>query len=219
MLNIYTIDYFNQYIIDILTCKKYSLKSYIIDNNIHKEVNHIRKQQYIMSMCDFKVDDTIKNINSFIDYYSLDIFNIADKLNKNKYKRNSRLKKRIKSMLDKGNCLFLTLTFTDIVLNTTTYDIRRRYIREFLNSYSSYYIANIDFGEKKGREHYHAILLADKVNNRSWRYGAINFKKIKTDKKSIEAVSLYVNKLTVHALKKTTGNNFKIIYSRDCSKL
>lgn len=172
-----------------------------------------------MSTCGVSLDSTIIDINSFVDCYSIDMFNLADKINNNFYKRKSRLRNRITKMLENGNCLFITFTFNDIILNTTTYDIRRRYVREFLKSYSDYYIANIDFGEKKGREHYHAILLADKVNHKSWRYGSINFKKVKTDKKSIEAVTLYVNKMSSHALKKTTGNNFPLIYSRQVSHL
>lgn len=197
----------------------YDLKQYIISNNIHKIVNNLRYKQYIQSVCNVIDDNTYQEIENFTNYYSKDILKLADKINGNFYKRKSRLRNRITRMLDTGNCLFITLTFNDIVLNKSSYDIRRRYVREFLKEYSDYYIANIDFGEKNGREHYHAILLADKVSNRSWRYGAINFKKIHKDKKSIEAISLYVNKLSNHALKKSTGRSFPLIYSRQVSKL
>lgn len=124
--------------------------------------------------------------------------------------RVTRLRKRISNMLNE-NCLFLTLTFTDNVLNSTTCETRRTYVTRFLKSFSVPFVANIDFGAKNGREHYHAILQIDKINYSLWPYGALNGKKI-INNDSLR-LSKYISKLTNHAIKFTTKGS-RLIYSR-----
>lgn len=117
-------------------------------------------------------------------------------------------------MLTRFECVFLTLTFTDKVLNSTTQETRRRYVSRWLKSKSDYYIANIDYGSENEREHYHAIINC-RVDN-SWEYGAINFKQITN--KNEKALAKYINKLTNHAIKATTKQN-KVIYSSGARKI
>lgn len=126
--------------------------------------------------------------------------------------RATRLNKKMSSLLSK-NCVFLTLTFTDETLASTSADTRRRYVHYYLKTQSDHFIANIDFGAKNGREHYHAVIQADKVEIEPWRkYGALNVKKIRQSSEPI-ALSKYVAKLTNHAIKETTKRT-AIIYSR-----
>lgn len=126
--------------------------------------------------------------------------------------RATRLNKKMSELLTK-TCIFLTLTFTDDTLASTSAETRRRYVHYYLKSQSDHFVANIDFGAKNGREHYHAVVQAEMVEIESWRkYGALNVKKIRTTSNPI-ALSKYVAKLTNHAIKETTKRT-AIIYSR-----
>lgn len=152
-----------------------------------------------------------------VEHNGFDSWKEAEKINYATYKRVKRLSDKITDMLKSGNCLFLTLTFTNEVLASTSADTRKQYIRKFLKSLNTTYIANIDFGKENHREHYHAIVLIDKITSEQRkRYnelcGSLNFKKVR---KTSEPKSLakYVSKLTNHAIKETTKRN-AIIYSR-----
>lgn len=146
-------------------------------------------------------------------YKSSDVVRVCYNLNINHWKRTNRLKNRISKMVSGSPCLFLTLTFKDSVLNSTSQDTRRRYVTRFLKSFGVEYIANIDFGKNNGREHYHAILQADKIDYSLWNYGAINGRRINACYSSNVKLAKYISKLTNHALKKTTKQN-RIIYSK-----
>lgn len=126
--------------------------------------------------------------------------------------RVKRLKDNITAMLQSGQCYFVTLTFSDDTLARTTAETRRRYVTRFLKSQSHTYCANIDFGAKNGREHYHGILLADKVNVSDWdKYGFSNAKAICNTDDSVK-LAKYISKLTNHAIKDTTKGS-RAIYS------
>lgn len=126
--------------------------------------------------------------------------------------RVKRARRKIESILSIGPCVFLTLTFTDKVLDSTSIETRKKYVKRFLHTISSNYVANIDFGKENGREHYHAIVQTEKVDFTTWQYGAINGKKIAYVDNPI-ILAKYIVKLANHALKLTT-KGFRIIYSR-----
>lgn len=74
------------------------------------------------------------------------------------------VKKRIdKAVLLQGleYCYFLTLTFNDDFLSRTSAAYRRDQIARFLKSYFDNYVANVDYGNEKEREHYHALVFLD----------------------------------------------------------
>ena len=197
-----------------------NIKQYIIDNGIQKEVNRLSKKEYIaLNMGKEYIDIVNKDREELINKISYPVFRCALNINNAFYHRKSRVKDRVSAMLKCGKCLFITLTFTDIVLNQTTYDKRRRYVREFLKEYSNYYIANIDFGDKNGREHYHAIILCDYIDSKDWKYGFSKINTIVNNSKSAEITSKYVTKLSSHAIKKSTGRNFPLIYGRKVKEL
>lgn len=129
--------------------------------------------------------------------------------------RRKRLSKRINDMLDMGQCLFLTLTFTNDVFKHTTPETRRKYVSRYLKEYTNKYVANIDFGEKNGREHYHAVVLCDKIDISWWQSncGNIDFEKIIINENTCTKLSKYVAKLANHAIKETTKRN-ALLYSR-----
>ena len=135
------------------------------------------------------------------------------KINKAYYNRLQRLKERVKDIVNSDMAIFLTLTFNDAVLNSTTSETRRQYIKKFLVSLKCKYIANVDFGKKNGREHYHALIEKDKVDGKTYTYGAINFQRVRRTKDT-EKITKYIAKLTNHAVKETTKRSV-IMYSRN----
>lgn len=140
----------------------------------------------------------------------------AVKINKASFERTNRLKKRVANMLLSGDCLFLTLTFTDDTLNSTSADTRRQYVRKYLKSCNCDYVANIDFGSQNHREHYHALVNIGNIDFESWhKYGAILAERVrnKNIEKNKTRLSKYICKLSNHAIKETTKRS-ALIYSR-----
>ena len=135
-----------------------------------------------------------------------------------KYKHKTfRVRRKILSMMVLGSCSFLTLTFTNDVLNNTSEETRRRYVSRFLKSISTDYVANIDWGDETQREHYHAVVLGDDIDMSNWdKYGFSNCKKVSINDYTTNSsrMSKYIYKLSNHATKESTQRK-KIIYSRD----
>lgn len=153
-----------------------------------------------------------EELQLFHRMFNLEDWEEARRINHASRARVKRLKKRISSMLESGECLFLTLTFTDEVLRKTTEDTRRQAVRRYLKSFGVPYVANIDYGKKNGREHYHAVIQTDHIDYSAYTYGAINGEKIHSAEDYVK-LSKYVAKLTNHAIKQTNKRQV-IIYSK-----
>lgn len=164
---------------------------------------------------DYTYDQAIA-IDEYMRINNTAIWKECEKINHAYYQRVKRLKKRIAHMLNNGKNLFLTLTFTDKVLNKTKEQTRRDYVAKYLKQFGVEYVANIDFGEENEREHYHAVLNTDFINPLTWKCGNLDVKQVRnaTDKE-LDCIRLakYVAKLTNHAIKETTKRNY-LIYSR-----
>lgn len=129
--------------------------------------------------------------------------------------RVSRLKKYISKMLSKP-CLFLTLTFSPFALGHFSEGTRRKYVQEFLTSLKCPYVANIDYGKKNEREHYHALVQTDRIDYSAYRDifdSTIKGKRVRTSDEDITRTARYIAKLTNHAIKDTT-KGCRLIYSR-----
>lgn len=143
-----------------------------------------------------------------------ELFQEAKKINHASYEKRNRLEKRIANWLSNFTCIFVTLTFKPDIMESTSKETRRKYVTRALKQMSDKYIANIDFGTKNEREHYHAIVVADNVCRDYWKdYGAINFERIKQTSDSVK-LAKYVVKLTNHAMKETVQQN-RVIYSKN----
>lgn len=129
----------------------------------------------------------------------------------NRWKRNKRIREHLESIITKPS-LFLTLTFTDEVLTTTSQATRRRYVSRLLGAFKVPYVANIDFGNdddyiddkgnaKKGtnREHYHAVIQLSRINSKLWIYGNLDFKRVYNSNDL--RMARYLTKLQYHAIK------------------
>lgn len=144
-----------------------------------------------------------------------------------------RLKKRISPVVSSGNSIFVTLTFRDDVLASTSPETRRRYVSRFLKDVSpGFYVGNIDYGDKeknpysKEREHYHGVIFSqffmDPTDMKDplrlelqskWAYGWSGFGPVGTGVKDQRKISKYVCKLSGHAFKPSTKGT-RVIYSR-----
>lgn len=160
---------------------------------------------------------------AFRDFYGQDIFEIARNFATGQRKRAQRCKARTGEFVEHGNAWFITLTFKDDVLVSTSRQTRRKYVSRFLKSVSSRYVANIDFGRENEREHYHAIIESEsKPNLEAWQkaYGFTDCKKVRNSETDVLKTAKYTAKLSLHALKSSTSNDGKLgaprlIYSRN----
>lgn len=132
------------------------------------------------------------------------------------YERNKRLHRRILDILAVGEkpC-FVTFTFNDQAFDRLNPDSRRQAVRRYLSDHCHLYVANVDFGEKNGREHYHAV--CDCSPTAAWdtdlHNGFISVEPIRLKDATPVRLAKYVSKLTNHAIKVTTRRT-AIIYSR-----
>lgn len=195
-----------------------AIKQYCIDSELVKlyqrcvkSVNiHKYNQEHGTNYpCPFSYNQAL----DILDTYFIDpeIRRNCDLLANAYYQRVKRVNQRIAIMLP-FNCVWLTLTFTDECLASTTSKTRRKYVTRWLDKNSFLYVANIDYGSQNGREHYHALIIPKGfIDYTSFGHGAVNGERCYND--NDKAISKYIAKLTNHAIKVTTKNN-KIIYSR-----
>lgn len=201
----------------------YALKAEVLAN--HQNIIALQRRwsylHFLKEHLDVFPDDLIAEMEALSDTVSfilsdesmLPIWREAERINLAYYKRVQRLKTRIASMLRKGSCFFLTLTFSDSALARTSASTRRQNVTRFCDSISDDYVANIDFGSENGREHYHAVVLANNVDCSSWDiYGFSKAEKI-ASADDFTPLAKYISKLTNHAVKATT-NGCRAIYSR-----
>ena len=187
-----------------------TLKLDILQRRISKwyfrslQETHINDQYLILD----KKANMIKKFNKKYGkkaYETMELFNHA------KYKRKIRIRDKTQNIVSSGTALFLTLTFTDQVLDSTNQLTRRRYVQRWCKSNSKVYVFNLDYGTLNQREHYHAILEAQSTS--TWNYGFKNSKRIRTSGTDVERTSKYISKLTNHQIKKSASLS-RIGYSR-----
>lgn len=165
-----------------------------------------------------KLEQYNPGYKDYIKLYDKEIWKEAERINDASRHRTTRLKQRIRSIIENYDSTFVTLTFTDDTLNSTTFETRSRYVKRYLKSYGVPYVANVDYGKDNEREHYHAVIGTQTLNYKDWNSnGAINGKKI-IKKKNLDSngdlkLAKYITKLTNHAIKETCKRN-AIIYSR-----
>lgn len=207
----------------------YAYKAEVLRSGLPRVVKSINRAYYAQTAfelygevvnCDMNFA-TAEKMRSFLLATREDDYKESEKINNAEFARTRRLKKRITDILLRGDSLFLTLTFNDKSLNRTNSKTRRRYVSRYLKACGGRYVANIDFGKKNGREHYHAVISADNIDFKPWHeHGAIKAEKVHAVepdglKYSADVVRLskYVAKLTNHAIKETTKRSV-LIYSR-----
>ena len=199
----------------------YTLKSVVLKNGIYKDYKDIQKAKYayyrllkdgLIIKSRFTYDYALQLEEYYHESQPIE-YKEAERIYSATRSRNKRLNNYIKKMLNNGDCLFLTFTFNDSTLNTTSKDSRRQIVRRYLSNYKTDYVANIDYGKKNEREHYHAVIQCNKVDYSAYhKYGAIKGEIIKSTSDSIK-LAKYINKLTNHAIKDTC-KGCRLIYAR-----
>ena len=204
--------------------QKQELKQIILKNKLHREAGQLSLKSYRLyqmdvnglyypSLKNYSYEDLYNDKETFIKRYGSTTLKVANNLNHASYKRVARLKDRIKEAVESGSAYFITITFNPTTLENTNEQTRRKYVSRWLKSLTPFYVANIDYGSKNEREHYHAIITSDTRPPKSWSYGFIDIKKVATSETDTKRVSKYISKLTNHAIKHTTKSK-RIIYSR-----
>ena len=187
------------------------LKNYkvaILNSGLDKQVAKACRQSF--------AENDRSALEALESVYGHNCIKVAKSLNSARYKRKQRVSSRIGETISLGECVFLTLTFTDDVLASTSQDTRRQYVRKYLKKHSAIYVANIDYGGKGGREHYHALALSGDFDYKEWhKYGAIKGEKVRSSDDDITRTSKYIAKLSSHAMKVNDGVAPRLIYSRD----
>ena len=204
--------------------ERQELKQIILENKLHREVGQLSLKNYRLfqkehngiyypTLNDYSFQDLENEIKEFVNLYGYTTFKIANNVNHASYKRTARLKERIREAVESGSAWFITITFSPETLENTNEQTRRKYVSRWLKSLTPFYVANIDYGKEKGREHYHAVITSDQRPPKTWSYGFIDILKVKTTENDTKRVSKYISKLTNHAIKHTTKSK-RIIYSR-----
>lgn len=204
--------------------QKQELKQIIIKNKLHREVGQLSLKNYRLyqkevnglyypSLINYSYQELENEIKEFVNLYGYSTYKVATNVNHASYKRTARLKELIREAVESGSAWFITITFSPETLENTNEQTRRKYVSRWLKSLTPFYVANIDYGKKKGREHYHAIITSDQRPPKTWSYGFIDILKVKTTENDTKRISKYISKLTNHAIKNTTKSK-RIIYSR-----
>lgn len=208
----------------------YAFKSYVINN--HNDLLLKQRRASLLSYAEYNyyengVVSKVLNMTNKYNCNSNDLwswcvennlhkeYKECIKINNASYKRAQRLKERIASMLNKGDCIFITMTFNDSALNSSDAKQRRVAVSRFLKSCNGQYVANVDYGAKNHREHYHAVIQSSSIDLSAWRkYGNINVERVRLcDSDTNTKLAKYVAKLSNHAIKETTKRS-ALIYSR-----
>lgn len=167
---------------------------------------------------DDRLPMSLASANAFVSYfeslYPVE-WNEATKINHAFYERTKRLRCKMHFLLSRSDCTFLTLTFNNEFLNTTSATYRRKYVSRFLNSLDCSYIANIDFGKQNAREHYHAVVACVPTVDQMKAYscGFYSVQPVRDTSDDEVRLAKYVSKLSNHAIKETTKRS-ALLYSR-----
>ena len=228
-----------QYSSDLEIVRKYKRAEYLHEKYQSeaalRELPQAYRPQGLQLMSQSEIDFFRKYIaeGEQIRSKSIYLFNECYKIVSADVQRKKRLRQRVERIMEKGSTYFLTLTFSDDTLSNTDVKTRRTYVARFLKSVSDDYVGNVDFGKLNGREHYHAVIHSDKLDDIQYQYtnrfgwicgdcdqfadwSKLGFYSIKTcgkDEKDKQKLAWYVSKLTNHAVKETTKRN-ALIYSR-----
>ena len=144
----------------------------------------------------------------------------AMQINSSYYKKLGRVKSKLFKMEQMCfensnlNMIFLTFTFDDYSITHNNSDSLKQAVRRHLKQYCIKYVANVDYGARNGRKHFHAVALVEgKLDFTKWNYGALNGRKVNLNETASKRMSKYITKLSLHAIKETTQFN-RLIYSR-----
>lgn len=195
-----------------------SIKDYLKGENQQEKIKNMSKIIETITI-DENIDISIREINAYIQ------------INNNKKQKGCRLKNHLNYYIRKKyKLVFATFTFNDETIKKDK-KYRKETITRSLNKNINIidYIGNIDYGEEKGREHYHYILILKKEFEPKTKVSTITSKKIRKfnevtnlnidyklgyttyeligkEDKDRDKIKNYITKLTLHSLKQKERN-------------
>lgn len=148
--------------------------------------------------------------------YESEEIKLAIKVNNAWFAKCRRIRERLLLMEKRAKehnakMFFVTFTFNDETLSKNSEESLKVYTRRFLKKYCLDYTANVDFGKLNKRIHFHAVVVCKGVlPYKEWfedcKYGTMKAEYIRFSQKDEEKkISKYINKLSLHAIKTTTG--------------
>jgi len=153
------------------------------------------------------------------DNVGLEVVDACRQVYSTRLSRIKRCKVKVAGLVFDSKASFLTFTFSDKALSRTTPLTRRRAVRKCLKKVSKggKFIANVDFGDKNEREHYHGICEVVDIDalKKYWEkyYGWVKIKPVRSSDQDLKRTVKYINKLTSHAFKDSVHMH-RVIYSR-----
>ena len=139
-----------------------------------------------------------------------------------------RLRKRYQSWKDQRYLIhFVTFTFSNEFINLKD-SVKRKYFTRYMKDKCIDYFANVDFGEKNGRYHFHICGVFKNTNeftktiidkyghqhyNNDWSYGFSDIQV--SDSENTE----YMDKIVNHAIKDSVDSGSNIITIRKSKKV
>ena len=194
----------------------------VVESGIHKKYGKIQKYVRLGRF------DVVQDIQDEILNAPIELIVNGRKFFISQKQKQWRLVKRLKYMdeltLNSINSnlkiVFVTLTFNDEFLAQNNADSQRQAVRRYLSSQTIDYVANVDYGAKNGRRHYHAVCLISKnIDLKTWqeKCGLINVETVKKalkENKQAYRIGKYITKLANHALKDGTLNTERLIFRR-----
>lgn len=159
--------------------------------------------------------------------FAPDLLRVARNVEQGQRTKYVRCRDHVAGLVASPKAYFVTLTFKPECLASTSEKTRRRYVSRALKAIGgAEYIANIDYGRERQREHYHAIVVCEKRPHfQCWREscGYVKVKRVGKTDRDLRKVVLYTTKLARHSLKESTAtgevNPTRIIYSRKGSMI
>lgn len=201
----------------------FSLKGDVLEHGIDKAFSAARKWAFLGD------SSRLENLRAS---YGAETLRVARNVAQGQRAKYNRCREHVEGFMAK-RAYFVTLTFTDGCLASTSAKTRRRYVSRVLKAIAgAEYIANIDYGDVKKnaesneREHYHAIVVCDRAPALVWwvsNCGHVTVELIPRKKADFERVCRYTAKLSRHALKASTQAGEveapRLIYSRGSKRL
>lgn len=159
--------------------------------------------------------------------FAPDLLRVARNVEQGQRAKYARCRDHVAGLVASPKAYFVTLTFKPECLASTSEKTRRRYVSRALKAIEgAEYIANIDYGRERQREHYHAIVVCDARPHFVWwreHCGWVKVKRVGKTERDVKKVALYTTKLARHSLKESTAtgevDTARIIYSRGSKRL
>ena len=194
----------------------------VLESGIHKKYARIQKWSRLGRF------EVVQDILEELSNQPIELIKNGKKYFVSQKQKQWRLVKRLKFMDDLTlnainndlKIVFVTLTFNDEFLASNNADSQRQVVRRYLSNQTIDYVANVDYGAKNGRRHYHAVCLISKnIDLQTWqeKCGIINIETVKQslkEKKQAYRIGKYITKLANHALKDGTLNTERLIFRR-----